>query len=209
MRYSPSRYSSLVPQLCLLLALVASISCQNKNSNAPGKVEKLAQVRPNLPEVPQLPPPEFDITYPDKSYSVYGLRKRVRQTMDRAVELTATVVEVYEPPRCERREACGKAKMPHITVADKAGERDIAKRLLVVGYAEHHDDVIAALQRGKAQRGANASPEKEGIAGDFHVGDRIWIKGTFSRLSSLGFNSSEGLLQYTSHRLLPPAAPQR
>lgn len=187
---------------CLTLSGSACKGRLSANAN----VEKLPEVRPNLPDVPKLPPPEFDITYPDGSYSVHGLRKRLRQTMDKPVDVTATVVEVYEPPQCAKGAECDKAKMPHIWVADKAGERDAVKRLLIVGYAERHDEVATALARGKALRQQAKQGAVEGIGGDFVIGDKVLLKGTFTRISAHGFNSSEGLLDYNGHRLVQAAA---
>ena len=46
------------------------------------QVEKLPEVKPSLPAVPTLPPPPHPTQYADQSYSVYGLRRQLRKTID-------------------------------------------------------------------------------------------------------------------------------
>ncbi|MCA9615421.1 MAG: hypothetical protein KC586_21845, partial [Myxococcales bacterium] len=45
-------------------------------------VERLPAVQPSLPAVPTLPTPPHPTTYPDGSYSVWGARARMSQTLD-------------------------------------------------------------------------------------------------------------------------------
>ncbi len=101
-----------------------------------GGVEE-PQVRPNLPPVPTVPPPAHPITYPDGTYTVYGVRKRVAHTIDTEVKVTGYITWVYTPPTCPEGRTCPPAKMPHCRIADTANETDERKTLVLVGYAEN------------------------------------------------------------------------
>jgi hypothetical protein len=171
------------------------------------QVEYLEPVQPNLPEVPQIPPPPHPVTYPDSSYSVYGLRHRIRTTLDTDVSVTGYITEIYEPPPCEQGETCPRPAAPHFWIADSQGETDDMKRLMIVGYAENQDDIEEARRQGaRGQERARA----DGVVPvpiDLAVGNKIKVTGQFSLMSGAGFNSSNGLVQYGGHETLETANP--
>jgi hypothetical protein len=195
------RVSLLSP---LFAALLLSAAC---DSAAPAvEVEKLPDIKPSLPAVPTLPPPPFPVQWPDQSYSLFGLRKRIKTTMDTDVELTGYVVETYVPPECPKGKTCPQARAPHVYIADTKDERDPTKRILLVGYAENQkaiDDALADAKRGKYK----PPPEDSGllpIPTDLFPGAKVKIKARFSRVSGSGFAQSDGLLDYRGYTTVEP-----
>lgn len=198
----------------LAAALLATLTaaCGGEEEATDLTVERLPDVRPNLPEVPELPPPPHPIQYGDNSYSVYGLRHKMRNTIDTDVEVTGYIVEVYEPPECPEGERCPPAAAPHMWMADTQSETDAGKRLMVVGYAENQaqiDEAVEDAERGRAeeltdeQRAMGMIP----IPTDFNVGNKLKVQGRFVRISGAGFNSSEGLIDYRDHDTLEAVEP--
>lgn len=189
-----------------LFATTLWVGCETEASNV--EVEKLPDIKPNLPAVPTLPPPPHPVQYGDQSYSVYGVRKRMRNTMDSELELTGYIVDLYTPPECPKGKSCPQARAPHVYVADTKGEADNDKRILLVGYAENQtqiDDAIKDFKRGKWK----APPEESGllpIPYDFFPGAKIKVKARFTRISGAGFAQSDGLLDYRGHSTIeaPP-----
>jgi hypothetical protein len=181
--------------------------CGEKSAAADLKIERLPDVAPSLPSVPTLPPPPHPITYPDQTYSVYGVRKRMHQTEGTDVTVTAYIVAVYQPPACEPNRVCPPARIPHIFVADTPNESDRNKQLIVVGYAENMQQVSearAAYLRGRPltrEEGDDRPP----IPGDLAVGAKIKVRGRFTRVTGTGFAQSDGVLEYAGHETLEPA----
>jgi hypothetical protein len=175
-------------------------------------VEKLPAVTPSLPAVPTLPPPPYPTQYSDQSYSVYGLRRAMRKTIDTDVQVTGYIAKVYVPPECPPKTKCPLPPAPHIWLADTANEADDAKTLIIAGYAENQtaiDDAIKEAKKGK-KKDAKAEAEKEEmgllpVPTDFFQGAKIKVKGRFAFVSGSGFQSSEGVLQYAGHETLEPA----
>jgi hypothetical protein len=190
-----------------LISFSAVFGCDKSAETGNLKVEKLPEVRPNLPAVPTLPPAPYPLQYTDKSYSVYGLRKKSRDTMDKDVSVTGFIVEVYRAPKCEKDKPCPRAIAPHVWISDVSKETDAAKRLSIVGYADNQDKVDEAV--AKAKHGAYKPPPDETglppIPTDFDVGAKIRVRGHFTRLSGTGFNQSDGLLEYQGHETLEKA----
>lgn len=197
-------FQRIGPSVLLLLTLMG---CDKATPASDLKVEKLPEVRPNLPAVPTLPPPPHPIQYPDKSYSVYGVRKKNKVTIDQDLSVTGFIVEVYRAPKCEKDKACPRPVAPHVWIADSPQEENPAKRLSIVGYADNQDKVDEAV--AKAKRGAYKPPPDETglppIPTDFNEGAKIRVKGRFTRLSGTGFNQSDGLLEYQGHETLEKA----
>jgi hypothetical protein len=169
-------------------------------------VERLPDVEPNLPAVPTLPPPPHPVTYDDGSHSVYGLRARLRNTIDTAVEATGYIVDIYVPPECEE-EPCDTPLAPHLWVADTRDEESRREQLMVVGYAENQEQIDEAVEL--AERGRYEPPDPETgllpIPTDFHVGNKVKFSGQFTRVAA-GFNNSEGLLDYRGHETIENVA---
>jgi hypothetical protein len=187
----------------LLGALLAGC---DEEAQASVKVERLPDVSPQLPDVPQLPPPPHPIKYPDSSYSVFGLRKKMSSAIDNEVEVTGYIVEIYQPPECPKGQKCV-AKAPHMFVADVKGEADAQKRLMVVGYAENQIELEEAISL--AARGKYEAPDPETglipIPTDFEAGNKVKVKGMFTHVSGSGFMSADGVLDYRGHETLEKA----
>lgn len=193
--------------LALAAAALALVGCDTAKPAADITVERLPDVNPNLPAVPTLPPPPHPVQLPDQSYTVYGVRKRIHQTMDTEVSITAYIVEVYVPPVCPEDRICPPARVPHIFLADVKDEADPYKRLTVVGYADNQfqiDEATAALAEGHPllrEEGDTRPP----VPADFGVGAKIKIRGRFTRVTGSGFSQSDGVLEYNGHETLEPA----
>ncbi|MCC7540748.1 MAG: hypothetical protein IT379_31315 [Deltaproteobacteria bacterium] len=197
-------------RLVIALALPAglAVGCSGGQDGAVNPIveaEVLPEVRPNLPEVPTLPPPPHPTQYPDQSYSIYGLRKRMQRTVDTEVPVTGYIVDIYRPPECPEGRTCPPARMPHIWIADTRGEQDANKRMRVAGYAENQQMIDQAIE--DARRGETPTVHEGGpppIPTDFAVGAKVRITGQFVRVSGTGFADSQGMLDYRSHTVLEP-----
>ena len=172
-------------------------------SEPEAEAEQLPKIVPNLPEVPTLPPPPFPTTYEDDSYSVYGLRLRPSKLLDTELGVTGYIMEIYEPPDCKKRkkEECPKVAAPHMFIADTADQTDRAEQLLVVGYADNKEQ----LQRARRGRKTTTIAGDVVVPRDLAVGNKVRVKGQFTLISSGGFNTSNGLLEYASHETLAQA----
>lgn len=194
----------------VVAGLVAGPALGCDQDKGPGmKIERLPDVSPQLPSVPKLPPPPYPIQYPDNSYSVYGVRKKMDKTIDSDVEVTGYIVEIYEPPECPEGQKC-EVKAPHMWIADAKGESDDAKRLMVVGYAENQEQLQEAID--DAKKGKYEPPDPESgilpIPTDFAVGNKVKVKGHFAHVSGSGFMSADGVLDYRGHETLETAPDQ-
>jgi hypothetical protein len=206
------RWSRITSQWALVGA-IALTGCDTV-AEAKVQVEKLPDVKPSLPAVPTLPPPPYPTQHADSSYSVYGLRRAMRRTIDTDVAVTGYIANVFVPPECppKGKGKCPRPPAPHIWVSDAPGETDPQKLLLVAGYAENQaaiDDALKDAKRGK-KRSAQADKEMADmgllpVPVDFNPGAKIKVKGRFSFVSGSGFQSSAGVLTYGGHETLEPA----
>ena len=200
--------------LCVLAVASASVTtfagCE-QTAAAKVQVEKLPEVKASLPPVPTIPPPPHPIQYSDQSYSVYGLRRALRRTINTEVNVTAYIAKVFVPPECPPKEKCPLPPAPHVWLADTKTETDNAKMLLVGGYAENQKAIDEAMKEAKkGKKAAAPAPEETGIIPiptDLFQGAKIKIKGRFSYMSGAGFQSSEGVMDYASHETLEPGTP--
>jgi hypothetical protein len=192
----------------LVSMLLASSACETR---APVVVERdLPEIRPNLPAIPNVPPPRHPIQYDDGTWSVYGLRKRIDQVMEEEVRVKAFVVKLYEPVECPEGRTCPPPPMPHLWLGDDSDETKERRLVRLVGYANSQDDIIKA--REDFEKGVQ--PDEEALAAgiktiwDWQVGKRYIIKGRFARSSGTGFMYSEGLLEYMDHECLDCPPPE-
>ena len=190
----------------ILGVVLLSAGCEQMSSaSEPEKAEaeQLPEIVPDVPEVPTLPPPPFPTTYEDDSYSVFGLRQRPSKVLDSDLSVTGYIIEIYEPPICKmkNKEECPKAAAPHMFIADTADQTDRAEQLLVVGYADNQE------QLARARRGRKTTTIAGGVVvpRDLAVGNKIRVKGYFTLISSGGFNTSNGLVEYATHETLAKA----
>lgn len=195
--------------LAALLGAAALGGCDAQRPASDLTIERLQDVNPNLPAVPTLPPPPHEVQYSDDCFSVYGVRRRAGTTMDTDVCVTGYIVEIYQPPECPEGRTCDPPAAPHLWVADTrdAGEDD--DRILLAGYAENQAQIDEAVEQ--ARRGRYRPPDPEQIAAgilpipvDFAVGAKIKVQGRFTRMSAMGFNVSNGLIDYRSHEIVEP-----
>ncbi len=201
-----SRARARASTTALLAAVLLSAACDSQSGSA--AVEKLPDIKPSLPTVPTLPPPPFPVQYPDGSYSLFGLRKRLKNTMDTDVDVTAYVVETYVPPECPAGKNCPQARAPHVYLADSKGEADPNKRILLVGYAENQkaiDETLLDKKKGKYKPPPPDSGMLE-IPTDLFPEAKIKAKARFTRVSGSGFAQSDGLLDYRGHTTIEPPA---
>ncbi len=189
----------------ILAGALLSAGCEQIKaaSEADTEADQLPEIVPDLPEVPTLPPPPFPTTYEDESYSAYGLRQRLSKVLGTDLSVTGYIMEIYEPPACKKRkkEECPKVAAPHMFIADTADQTDRAEQLLIVGYADNQEQ-LARARRGRKTTtisGAVVVPR------DFAVGNKVRVKGHFTLISSGGFNTSSGLIEYASHETLAKA----
>jgi len=198
----------VVTLLALLVSGLVLVACDGGTASDL-TVEKLPDVKPNLPAVPTLPPPPFPTQYGDQSYSVFGARKHARTTMDTEFEVTAFIVDIYVAPECPKGDTCPLPAAPHFWIADTRDEKDPLKKLAVVGYAENQKAIDEAV--AQAARGAYKPPAAETgllpIPTDLALGNKVKVKGRFTRVSGSGFNISNGLLEYRAHTTLEAVAP--
>ena len=209
MNCSRVRWLSPVPMALagVLIGSLLSSGCDTASGSSV-EVEKLPDIKPNLPAVPTLPPPPYPVQYPDSSYSLFGLRKRIKNTMDTDVDVTAYVVETYQPPECPEGKVCPQARAPHVYLADSKGEADPAKRILLVGYAENQAAIDEAILQKK--KGKYKAPDPESgllpIPTDLFPDAKVKVHARFARVSGSGFAQSDGLLDYRAHTTVEPPA---
>jgi hypothetical protein len=200
--------TGLLAAFALTSAVTFTLTGCEQAAEAKVKVEKLPEVKPSLPAVPTIPPPPVEIQYSDQSYSVYGVRRAKRRTLDQELEVTGYIVEVYQPPECPPKERCPVPPAPHIWIADKPDETDKNNMLLVADFAENQISIYEAIEAHlKGQEEDPAELEAMGmlpIPVDLFKGGKIKVKGRFAYVSGGGFQSSEGVLSYLGHETLQP-----
>ena len=168
------------------------------------KVEEVSAYKPNLPPVPTIPKPSAPETYDDGSYSVYGLRKNIRNAIETQVTVTAFISRIYQKPECPEDKVCY-TLMPHLFLADEVDEK-LEKRLLrLVGYAQSFKEMEE--EKARSASGQKAPDLPEGVylppvVWDWREGHKYKITGRFTRQSGAGFMATDGLIEYSSHECL-------
>jgi hypothetical protein len=192
--------------VCAVASLPTFSACES-TAAAKVPVEKLPDVKPSLPPVPTIPPPPYPVQLADQSYSVYGLRRALRKTINTEVNVTAYIAKVFVPPECPPKEKCALPPAPHFWLADSKTETDQTKFVLVGGYAENQKAIDDAIKEAKKPKHKAAPPEDTGLVPvptDLNPGAKIKLKGRFTYMSGAGFQSSEGVLDYAGHETLEP-----
>lgn len=196
--------------LCLfaVASFSGALTACEQTAQAKVPVEKLPEVHASLPPVPTIPPAPYPVQYPDQSYSVYGLRRALRRTINTEVSVTAYIAKVFQAPECAEGEKCPLPPAPHIWLADTKTETDNTKMVLVGGYAENQKAIDEAIKEAtKGKKGKAPPPEDTGLVPvpvDLFQGAKINLKGRFSFMSGAGFQSSEGVLDYGGHTIIEP-----
>lgn len=188
------------------LSVLALLTAIGGCDHAPSlRVERLPDVQPDLPEVPQIPPPPA--AFPDGSVPIARLRRSLAENLDHETTVQGYIVEIYQPPECPRRQQCPLPTAPHLYLADSPNEGDESKRLLIVGYAATQEEYETLVRLG-----ARRPPGPDGQAlppVDFAVGNRVKFTGQFvtTSMASPGFSSTAGLVDYARHETVEVAAP--
>ena len=155
--------------LCLPLA-----ACDTPTS---GAQTQLPQIKVKLP-----PPPTFEKKhapekYADGTFSVYGVRENIKDTLNKEVRVRGFIIEVYQCPPCPKGKECPECDKTHFWLSDRAnGPKD--KALMVVDYPKKDPKTRKKLK--------------------FLTGVQYYVGGQFSKRSVSGFSSSEGLVVYNS-----------
>ena len=194
---------SFVICLCAVGIAFQLSSCKDEQVGRTTVVEKVEGYKPNLPPVPNIPKPTVPETYPDGSYSVYGLRKGIRNNIEQQATVTAFISKIYQKPECPEGKTCY-TLMPHLYLADdKSGA--IEKRLLkLVGYARSFKE-MEEEKEGTREDDLEELPEGvylPPVVWDWREGHKYKITGNFTRQSGAGFMATDGLLEYASHECL-------
>ncbi len=190
----------IIGLLVVAVAGLAIMACDSTSTRV--VAEELPTIRPALPPVPKVPPPRFKINYADNSWSVYGLRKRLRQTINEEIKVKAYIVKIYTPEPCPEDRTCPPPPMPHLWLGDALDITSERKLVRLVGYAQSQQEIDTA--RENAEKGVNMS-EEEAAAGlppvifNWQQGKQYQVKGRFTRSSGTGFMHAEGLLEYIGH----------
>lgn len=197
--------SRLIRTVCTAALLGAFVIGCGEEPASDLTIERLPDVNPSLPAVPTIPPPPHPVQHADGSYTVWGLRHRIRNTIDNRVDVTGYIVQIYEPPECPEGDTCPRATAPHMWIADRVGETDAAMRMVVCCYAANHEELQEAIDEGDRYEPPPPESGMIPIPQDFAVGNKVKINARFVRVSGFGFNYSEGLLEYQSHETLEAA----
>ncbi len=195
---------TFVSMLGLAIGLMF-IGCTGEGTSNTGLVvEEVAAHKPNLPSVPNIPKPSVAETFSDGSYSVYGLRRVMRKTIETKVSVTAYITETYKKPECEEGKTCH-TLMPHLFLADELGEKLDRRRLRLVGYAQSFKDMEEekeAFEKGEEKPELPEGVYLPPVVWDWREGHKYKISGQYTRHSSAGFMATDGLIEYASHECL-------
>ena len=163
-----------------LLLCLPLLACQQQGNSIGGSESsqgQLPQIKVKLP-----PPPSFEKEhapekYSDGTYSIYGIRKNMKDTLNKQAKVRAFMLEVYQCPECPKGKECPACERPNFWVSDRAnGPKD--KALLVVDYPKKDPETKKKME--------------------FTTGVQYYITGVFTKNSGTGFSTSEGLIAYLS-----------
>ena len=188
----------------IVMATGLVLGCKQDDGSKKLVVEQVDSYKPNLPSVPSIPKPSVPETYPDGSYSVYGLRKQIVKTIETQVTVTAYIAKVYQKPECEEGKTCH-VLMPHLFLADESNESLDRRLLRLVGYAKSFKEMED--QQEKDEKGIKDEPLPDGVylppvIWDWREGHKYKITGRFTRQSGEGFMATDGLMEYSKHECL-------
>ena len=132
-------------------------------------------IKVNLPPSPSFQKEHAPERYTDQSYSVYGVRRNIKTTLNQQVRVKGYLIEVYECPPCAKGATCKNCDKPHLWLGDRANS------------PKEESMMVTDLPK--------EDPEtKKKVT--FEAGQQYFFSGTFAKQSSTGFSHSEGLLMY-------------
>ena len=161
-----------------LLLCLPLFACQPQGSTIGGNESsqgQLPQIKVKLP-----PPPSFEKEhapekYSDGTYSIYGIRKNIKDTINKQGKVRAFILEVYKCPECPKGKECPACERRHLWISDRAnGIKD--KAMMVVDYPEKDPTTKKKME--------------------FTSGVQYYFTGVFTKNSGTGFSTSEGLMAY-------------
>ncbi len=178
--------------------------CKEEQMGKRVQVEEVASIKPNLPPVPTIPKPTAPETYPDGTFSVFGLHKNIVKNIETQVTMTGYIVNIYEKPVCPEGQTCH-TLMPHLWLADEKGETLKRRMMRLVGYAKSFKEMED--QKEKDEKGIEDEPLPDGVylppvIWDWRLGHKYKITGRFTRQSGEGFMATDGLLEYSASECL-------
>ena len=155
------------------------MGCPNPQGSSIGQNEsaqgQLPQIKVKLPPAPSFEKEHAPEKYSDGSYSVYGVRKNIKDTLNKQQRVRAFLIEVYQCPECPKGKECPACERPHFWISDRAnGAKD--KALMVVDYPKK-----------------DAKTRKKTV---FTTGVQYFVSGVFTKNSGTGFSDSDGLMAY-------------
>jgi hypothetical protein len=167
----------------LLLCSLAVLGCPSGDGGAtiggdePEQVQ-LPQIKVNLPAPPSFQKDHAPERYTDSSYSVYGLRKDIKNLLGKKVKVKGFLIEVYECPPAPKGSTDKPCDKPHLFLGDRSNSPK-EEALIITDYPKQDEK--------------SKSKKKQ----EYTVGAQYIFGGTFSRSSGTGFSHSEGLLIYS------------
>lgn len=198
------RIAVIVVCFLALAACFALAGCDEGAAGSKVVVERVDGYKPNLPPIPSIPKPNVPETYDDGSYSVYGLRKKIGNTINNQVTVTAFIAKMYEKPVCPEGKTCH-TLMPHLFLADDKDEEMARRHLRLVGYArsfKEMEDEKEAFEKGEEAKELPEGVYLPPVVWDWRPGHKYKITGMFTRQSGEGFMDTDGLLDYQEHECL-------
>ncbi len=169
--------------LLLVGALVAGCEAGDDKAGRIGGGDKLKQsalpaLQVRLPPSPSFKKDHAPALYPDNTLSVYGVRKKIKELVNKTVRVKGFVLDIYECPKCPKGAKCKTCDAPHYYLSDrKDGPKD--KALLVSDYPERD---MKTNKKIKIEKGT-----------------RYIVTGLFAKRSGTGFSSADGVLVFREH----------
>jgi hypothetical protein len=177
---------SLCACASLLLGAAFFAGCKggdDKGARIGGGGDKLKQaalptLQVRLPASPSFKKDHAPALYPDNTLSVYGVRKKIKDLINKTVRVKGFVLDVYECPKCPKGATCKTCDAPHYYLSDrKDGPKE--KALLVSDYPEKDMKTNKKIVITK--------------------GERTIVTGLFAKRSGTGFSSADGVLVFREH----------
>lgn len=140
---------------------------------------QLPPIKVNLPPPPSFTKPATPEKYPDNTWSVYGVRRRMADNLDQTVRVKAYLIEYYQCPCPEGKttDTCT-CELPHFWLGDDATtQKDKALLVADMPYNDLGKKLDLKVEQGK----------------------QYIVEGVFARQSNTGFAASDGLVIYKAH----------
>jgi hypothetical protein len=137
--------------------------------------QELPPIKVDLPPQPSWAASNIPEKHPDGKWSVRGLRKKMKQTLDQDVEVKGVLIDVYQCPpeqqKCPKGKVCKPCEQPHFYIADTK-ETKKERALVVCNFL--------------------VKPKPPTLPA---VGTELVITGTFTKEAG-GFAASDGVLNH-------------